>query len=56
MNRRKRKPYGACSGETSSSDSSEEDINIPILQSELDDLPDIHSPTNGSSGKNAHHH
>jgi hypothetical protein len=41
MNRRIRKPYATGSGDTSSSISSDEDINIPILQGELDDLPDI---------------
>jgi hypothetical protein len=55
MNRRKRRNFGILSGDTSSSGSSEEDISIPLLQNEFDEYADIHSPTNGSSGKNINH-
>jgi hypothetical protein len=42
------------SGETSSSDTSDEEFNMPPFQNELDELNDVHSPTNvGSHGKHA---
>jgi hypothetical protein len=44
------------SGETSSSDTSDEDLAMPYFQNDLDELNDINSPTNGSSGKHANQH